>query len=80
MSDETTEGRYPDAIGSLVGASREIARLTRERDEARAATVRALALADFWDASCPMDGNPAYNRIDALFAANEIRRVISGAS
>lgn len=40
MSDEHSEGRYPDAIGSLVGASRDVARLTRERDEARAQVAR----------------------------------------
>ncbi len=37
MTDtETTEGRYPDAIRSLTKAVRDIVRLERERDEARA--------------------------------------------
>ncbi len=37
MSDtETTEGRYPDAIRSLVKSAKDIARLERERDEALA--------------------------------------------
>lgn len=40
---ESTPGRYPDAVSSFVKAVRDIARLERERDEARAERDAALS-------------------------------------
>lgn len=56
MTDaEPTEGRYPDAIRSFTKAARDIARLTRERDEARAERdhlkVQLAAFGEAWAVS-----------------------------
>lgn len=70
---DTDEGRYPDAVGSLVAASKDVARLTRERDEARAQVDRVRMLADDARRS---SGGPYVATVDVL----SLERALDGAS